>query len=83
MMAMFSVKFAYKIASTMFKFRSNNSGKTYADDLLSSTVDRVEYYLMKHILFLLDIEGQPWFQKCHATRGSNRIFGVQQSSCIL
>jgi hypothetical protein len=56
---MFSVKFAYKIASTMFKFRSNNSGKTYADDLLSSTVDRVEYYLMKHILFLLDIEGQP------------------------
>ena len=53
MMAMFSVQFVYKIAS-MFKFRLNNDGKTYADDLLSSTVDRVEYCLVKHMLFLLD-----------------------------
>ena len=51
---MFSVRFAYKIASTMFKFRLNNDGKTYADDLLSSTVDRVEYCLVKHMLYLLD-----------------------------
>jgi hypothetical protein len=54
MMAMFSVRFAYKISSTMFKFRPNNDNKSYADDLLSSTVDRVEYCLVKHMLFLLD-----------------------------
>jgi hypothetical protein len=54
MMAMFSVRFAYKISSVMFKFRPNNDNKNYADDLFSSTVDRVEYCLVKHMLFLLD-----------------------------
>lgn len=54
MLAMFSAKFAYKIGSTMFKYRPNNENKSYAEDLLSSTIDRIEFCLTKHIVFLLD-----------------------------
>jgi hypothetical protein len=54
MMAMFSVRFAYKISSTIFKYRPNNSKKKYDNSLLSAIVDRVELCLVKHMIFLLD-----------------------------
>ena len=54
MMAMFSVKFAYKLSSTMFTLRPSLDKKTYYSDLLPAVCDRIEYCLVKHLLFLLD-----------------------------
>ena len=57
MMAMFSVKFAYKLSSVMFSVRPSYDNKNYYSDLVTSACDRIEYCLVKHLLFLLDSFG--------------------------
>eukprot|EP00804_Cyclotella_cryptica_P021573 CCRYP_005884-RA/>CCRYP_005884-RA protein AED:0.05 eAED:0.05 QI:1003/1/0.8/1/0.75/0.4/5/0/1380 len=54
MMAMFSVRFSYRISQLVFRYRPNNGDKTYHNDLLPSVIARVELNLVHHILLLLD-----------------------------
>ena len=51
---MFSVKFAYKLSSSVFTLRPSFDKKSYYSDLLPAVCDRIEYCLVKHLLFLLD-----------------------------